>query len=147
MGNDGDPKKRKSKSPKTPNESALKQKSPAEFFAENKNIAGFDNPGKSLYTTVRELVENSLDSAESISELPVVEITIEEIGKSKFNSMIGLVDRERVDTKLYDDYETEKARERRLAKEARAQELQAKNAALGKKVKEPSATKGAKGRG
>ncbi|RYR03328.1 hypothetical protein Ahy_B06g082208 isoform B [Arachis hypogaea] len=41
-----------------------------EFFAENKNIAGFDNPGKSLYTTVRELVENSLDSAESISELP-----------------------------------------------------------------------------
>lgn len=31
--------------------------------------------------------------------------------KSKFNSMIGLVDRERVDTKLYDDYETEKARE------------------------------------
>ncbi|RYR10907.1 hypothetical protein Ahy_B05g079386 isoform A [Arachis hypogaea] len=39
------------------------------FFAENKNIAGFDNPGKSLYTTVRELVENSLDSAESISEL------------------------------------------------------------------------------
>ncbi|XLS92589.1 hypothetical protein HN51_068597, partial [Arachis hypogaea] len=26
-------------------------------------------PGKSLYTTVRELVENSLDSAESISEL------------------------------------------------------------------------------
>ncbi|QHO00629.1 Putative MO25-like protein [Arachis hypogaea] len=28
-------------------------------------------PGKSLYTTVRELVENSLDSAESISELPL----------------------------------------------------------------------------
>lgn len=127
--------------------SFCRAESPAEFFAENKNIAGFDNPGKSLYTTVRELVENSLDSAESISELPVVEITIEEIGKSKFNSMIGLVDRERVDTKLYDDYETEKARERRLAKEARAQELQAKNAALGKKVKEPSATKGAKGRG
>lgn len=88
--------------------------SPAEFFAENKNIAGFDNvsinstmmcliwficifcdilyifscfseimwisisiqPGKSLYTTVRELVENSLDSAESISELPVIEITM-----------------------------------------------------------------------
>ncbi|XP_038724789.1 uncharacterized protein LOC120016202 isoform X2 [Tripterygium wilfordii] len=48
--------------------------SPAEFFSENKNIAGFDYPWKSLYTTVRELVENSLDSAESISELPVVEI-------------------------------------------------------------------------
>lgn len=35
----------------------------------------------------------------------------EEIGKSKFNSMIGLIDRERVDTQLYDDYETDKARE------------------------------------
>ncbi|XP_015875948.1 DNA topoisomerase 6 subunit B [Ziziphus jujuba] len=135
------PRKRKEK------ESALKQKSPAEFFAENKNIAGFDNPGKCLYTTVRELVENSLDSAESISELPVVEITIEEIGKSKFNSMIGLVDRERVDEKLYDDYETAKAREKRLAKEARAHEIQAKNAALGKKVKEPQGTKVIKGRG
>lgn len=33
-------------------------------------------PGKCLYTTVRELVENSLDSAESISELPFVEITM-----------------------------------------------------------------------
>lgn len=31
-------------------------------------------PGKSLYTTVRELVENALDSAEAISELPVVEV-------------------------------------------------------------------------
>ena len=37
---------------------------------------GWFQPGKSLYTTVRELVENSLDSAESISELPVVEITM-----------------------------------------------------------------------
>lgn len=35
----------------------------------------------------------------------------EEIKKSKFNSMIGLVDRERVDAELYDDYETVKARE------------------------------------
>ncbi|CAI0412304.1 unnamed protein product [Linum tenue] len=142
-----EPKKGRSRAPKKAAESLLKQKSPAEFFAENKNIAGFDNPGKSLYTTVRELVENSLDSAESISELPVVEITIEEIGKSKFNSMIGLIDRERVDAALYDDYETAKERERRLAKEARAQEIQAKNAASGKKVKEQSAGKGMKGRG
>ncbi|XLT01502.1 hypothetical protein HN51_050853 [Arachis hypogaea] len=140
-------KKTKSKTPRKNKETVLKQKSPAEFFAENKNIAGFDNPGKSLYTTVRELVENSLDSAESISELPVVEITIEEINKSKFNSMIGLIDCERVDAELYDDYETEKAREKRLAKEARAQEIQAKNAALGKKVKETPASKGIRGRG
>ncbi|RLM87298.1 DNA topoisomerase 6 subunit B [Panicum miliaceum] len=135
------------KAPASAKESSLlKQKSPAEFFAENKNIAGFDNPGKSLYTTMRELVENALDSAESISELPDIEITIEEITKSKFNTMIGLVDRERVDEALYDDFESEKAREKRLAKEARFQETQAKNAALGKKVKEAPAVRG-KGRG
>nr|GEX02849.1 DNA topoisomerase 6 subunit B [Tanacetum cinerariifolium] len=140
-------KKGKSKTPRKPKTSVLKQKSPAEFFAENKNIAGFDNPGKSLYTTVRELVENSLDSSESIAELPFVEVTIEEINKSKFNSMIGLIDRERIDEALYGDFETDKAREKRLAKEARFQETQAKNAALGKKVKEPTASKGTKGRG
>ncbi|TMX02488.1 hypothetical protein EJD97_021413 [Solanum chilense] len=139
-------KKGKSKTPRKPKDSILKQKSPAEFFADNKNIAGFDNPGKCLYTTVRELVENALDSAESISELPVVEITIEEIGRSKFNSMIGLADHERRDEALYDDFETAKAREKRLAKEARVLEIQAKNAALGKKVKDPAATKAAKGR-
>jgi len=60
--------------------------------------------------------------------------------------MIGLVDRERVDEALYDDFESEKAREKRLAKEARFQETQAKNAALGKKVKEAPAVRG-KGRG
>ncbi|KAL9234756.1 hypothetical protein vseg_009587 [Gypsophila vaccaria] len=144
----GDGKKGKAKNAGKPKakDSVLKQKSPAEFFAENKNIAGFDNPGKSLYTTVRELVENSLDSAESISELPVVEITIEEIGRSKFNTMIGLIDRERVDQALYDDYETTKAREKRLAKEARDQEIQAKNAASGKKVKDIM-SRAMKGRG
>ncbi|KAB1210357.1 DNA topoisomerase 6 subunit B [Morella rubra] len=46
---------------------------------------------------------------------------------------------------LYDDYETAKAREKRLGKEARAQEIQAKNATPGKKVKEPPVSKGMEG--
>ena len=33
-------------------------------------------PGKCLYTTIRELVENSLDAAESISQLPDIEVTM-----------------------------------------------------------------------
>jgi hypothetical protein len=33
-------------------------------------------PGKSLYTTIRELVENSLDSAEGIGQLPSVKISM-----------------------------------------------------------------------
>ncbi|KAG5610138.1 hypothetical protein H5410_021419 [Solanum commersonii] len=122
------------------------KESPAEFFADNKNIACFDNPGKCLYTTVRELVENALDSAESISELPVVEITIEEIGRGKFNPMIGLGDHEPRDEPLYDDFNIAKTREKRLANEARVLEIQAKNVALGKKVKDPATTKAVKGR-
>ena len=148
--------------PKAAKKDELQQKSPAEFFADNKNIAGFDNvsaaqgaahgaaltaaprlqlaarlsplacfcpisraagarppacrgrhplgrgaagsllcvalresslppspratpldrarpppqPGKGLYTTVRELVENALDSAESISTLPEISIVM-----------------------------------------------------------------------
>ncbi|XP_015160338.1 DNA topoisomerase 6 subunit B-like isoform X1 [Solanum tuberosum] len=69
----------------------------------------------------------------------------EEIGRSKFNPMIGLGDHERRDEALYDDFETAKAREKRLAKEARVLEIQAKNVALGKKGKDPAATKAAKG--
>ncbi|CAN6440368.1 unnamed protein product [Victoria cruziana] len=144
--NSASPKEHKGSTKARLKESTLKQKSPAEFFAENKNIAGFDNPGKSLYTTVRELVENALDSAESVSELPDIEITIEEISKSKFNHMIGLVDHERVDEELYDDFESAKAREKRLAKEAHEQEVQAKNISLGKKTKETPALKITKGR-
>ncbi len=38
--------------------------------------AGFDNPGKALYTTLREFVENALDAAEDISVLPSIDILV-----------------------------------------------------------------------
>lgn len=38
----------------------------------------------------------------------------EEIGRNKFNSMIGLANHERVDEELYDDFESAKAREVRM---------------------------------
>ncbi|KAG2447229.1 hypothetical protein HYH02_007969 [Chlamydomonas schloesseri] len=101
---------------------ALVQKSPAEFFAENKNIAGFDNPGKCLYTTIRELVENALDAAESIGELPAIDITIEEVSKARLNRIRGVEHHGRLDEQLYQDFETEEAKKKRVAKEAREQE-------------------------
>uniref|UniRef100_M1CJP8 Type II DNA topoisomerase VI subunit B n=1 Tax=Solanum tuberosum TaxID=4113 RepID=M1CJP8_SOLTU len=70
---------------------------------------------------------------------------IEEIGRSKFNSLIGPADHERRDEALYDDFVTAKARDERLAKEARVL-VQAKNVALGKKVKDPAATKATRSR-
>ena len=44
------------------------------WFYRNRAIAGFDNPARSLYVAVRELVENSLDACEDACVLP--EITV-----------------------------------------------------------------------
>ncbi|MEK6919717.1 MAG: hypothetical protein AABX62_01585 [Thermoproteota archaeon] len=36
--------------------------SAADFFYRNRDIAGFTNPTRAIYSSVRELVENSLDA-------------------------------------------------------------------------------------
>ncbi len=50
--------------------------SPAEFFYRNREIAGFSNPARALYQTVREFVENSLDAADMHGILPSVGVYI-----------------------------------------------------------------------
>lgn len=60
-----------------------------------------------------------MDAAESISKLPEIEISIEEICQARLNNMRGVANVERVDEELYHDYETESARAKRLAKEAK----------------------------
>jgi hypothetical protein len=74
-------------------------------------------PGKSLYTTLRELIENGLDAAEAIGELPDLEITIEELSLKTLNKEMGIGNRERVDSELYDGIETAKERKKREAKQ------------------------------
>ncbi|CAK0734996.1 hypothetical protein CVIRNUC_000513 [Coccomyxa viridis] len=120
----------------------LQQKSPAEFFAENKNIAGFDNPGKCLYTTVRELVENSLDAAESGGQLPQIEISIDEISQNRLNRIRGIQNLDRLDESLYQDFESDEARKKRLAKEAK--EVEKLRKASEKKGEAPEAAAAAK---
>lgn len=44
---------------------AYQEISPADFFYRNRDIAGFTNPSRALYSTIRELVENSLDACET----------------------------------------------------------------------------------
>ncbi|ADI32568.1 DNA topoisomerase VI subunit B [Staphylothermus hellenicus] len=51
--------------------------SAAEFFYKYKEIAGFANPARALYQTVRELVENALDATDAHGILPNIKITIE----------------------------------------------------------------------
>jgi DNA topoisomerase-6 subunit B len=43
--------------------------SAADFFYRNRDIAGFTNPTRAIYSTIRELVENQLDACE-IREIP-----------------------------------------------------------------------------
>ncbi|MEM3966278.1 MAG: ATP-binding protein, partial [Ignisphaera sp.] len=51
--------------------------SPAEFFYRNKEIAGFSNPARALYQSVRELLENALDATDAHGILPDIEISID----------------------------------------------------------------------
>ncbi|MEM0062730.1 MAG: DNA topoisomerase VI subunit B [Ignisphaera sp.] len=51
--------------------------SPAEFFYRNKEIAGFANPARALYQSVRELVENALDATDAHGIFPDIAISIE----------------------------------------------------------------------
>jgi hypothetical protein len=79
-------------------------KSAAEFFADNQNIAGFDNPGKALYTTVREFVENSLDACESAGRLPSITLVVQEMNAATLNLRRGVDSgKRRKDQSLYTD--------------------------------------------
>ena len=67
--------------------SAIKEKfnqiSPSEFFYSNRDLAGFSNPTRSLYTAVREFVENALDACDQKGILPDVHLTIKAVEPDK----------------------------------------------------------------
>ena len=52
--------------------------SPADFFYRNRDIAGFTNPSRAIFVSVRELVENSLDSADQMNVPPEVYVRLTE---------------------------------------------------------------------
>jgi len=57
--------------------------SPADFFYRNRDIAGFSNPSRSLYMSLRELVENSLDAAEIGRIPPSIIVELKEVERVK----------------------------------------------------------------
>ena len=67
--------------------SSIKEKfnqiSPSEFFYSNRDLAGFSNPTRSLYTAVRELVENALDACDQKGILPDVRLIIKAVDPEK----------------------------------------------------------------
>lgn len=60
---------------------AFSEISPSEFFYRNRDLAGFSNPSRALYMTVRELVENSLDACDQHRILPHVRCAIKAVDK------------------------------------------------------------------
>jgi len=50
--------------------------SPADFFYRNRDIAGFTNPARAIFSSVRELVENSLDASDLSSVPPEIYIRL-----------------------------------------------------------------------
>jgi len=50
--------------------------SASDFFYRNRDIAGFTNPSRAIFAAIRELVENSLDAAESLKIPPDVYVRL-----------------------------------------------------------------------
>jgi DNA topoisomerase-6 subunit B len=67
--------------------STIKEKfnqiSPSEFFYRNRDMAGFSNPTRSLYTAVREFVENGLDACDQKGILPDIHLIIKAVDPEK----------------------------------------------------------------
>ena len=57
--------------------------SPADFFYRNRDIAGFSSPSRSLYMSIRELVENSLDACEVGRITPNIIVELSSEGNSE----------------------------------------------------------------
>jgi DNA topoisomerase-6 subunit B len=66
----------------------LKGISVAEFFEKNRHLLGFDNPVRALLTTVKEFVDNSLDSAEKHKILPEIFVQIQKVSDTRFKVIV-----------------------------------------------------------
>jgi DNA topoisomerase-6 subunit B len=65
-----------------------REASPSEFFYRNRQLAGFSNPSRALYTTIRELFENSLDACELHRIKPNILISLRQIEKNSSTTAI-----------------------------------------------------------
>jgi len=67
-------------------EQAKKQReiSISEFFTKNRHLLGFDSPLKSLSTTIKEGVDNSLDACEESDILPEIKVEIKQTTPERY---------------------------------------------------------------
>lgn len=71
-------------------ELAKKQReiSVAQFFERNRHLLGFDNKRKSLMTTIKEAVDNSLDACEEAGVLPEISVEVIDMGNDRFRVIV-----------------------------------------------------------
>jgi len=60
----------------------------AEFFEKNRHLLGFDNPRKSLLTTIKEAVDNALDACEEAKILPEINVEIIEMAENRYRIIV-----------------------------------------------------------
>ena len=62
--------------------------SASDFFYRNRDIAGFTNPSRAIFAAIRELVENSLDAAESLKIPPEIYVRLSFEGEASKDTQI-----------------------------------------------------------
>jgi DNA topoisomerase-6 subunit B len=60
----------------------------SQFFERNRHLLGFDNKRKSLLTTIKEAVDNSLDACEEADVLPEIIVEVVDMGGDRFKVVI-----------------------------------------------------------
>ncbi|MCE7734727.1 MAG: DNA topoisomerase VI subunit B, partial [Candidatus Heimdallarchaeota archaeon] len=70
-------------------DSKARTASAAVFFNDNKAIAGFGNSMRSVFTSIRELVENSLDASEKRESTPIIKLKMRRLSKKEVNKLMG----------------------------------------------------------
>jgi len=61
-----------------------KEISVSEFFERNRHLLGFDSPVKAITTSVKEMVDNSLDACQDINVLPEIIIIVKNTGEKRY---------------------------------------------------------------
>jgi len=60
----------------------------SEFFTKNRHLLGFDNPLKSLSTTIKEGVDNALDACEESDILPEISVEVKQVSEKRYKVII-----------------------------------------------------------
>ena len=65
-----------------------KEISVSEFFMKNRHLLGFDNPIRALLTTIKELVDNSLDATDDMKVLPDIKVQIKKVNEGRYKIIV-----------------------------------------------------------